>query len=225
MKRFDMHIHTKESSECGKLCAKGIVDLYRNAGYDGFVVTDHSIPRYRKKYDSEAEMLRIQPQGYYAAKSYADTVGFTVLYGCELRFTEASRTDFLVYGITPDYLSAHPGLMDMSIVDGITLLQNDGALVYQAHPFRNEMQIVNPEILDGIEVYNGHTGYDSRNEFAFLWAKKYGLRAISGSDFHKVCDLAHGGLLLPDDVTDEKSLLAALKNESYQLIIDPQTLV
>ncbi len=225
MKRFDMHVHTKESSECGKISAKEIVDLYRTAGYDGFVVTDHVIPRYRKKYATEADMLRVQPEGYFAAKSYADTVDFTVLYGCELRFTEALRTDFLVYGLDPDYLLTHPGLMDMSIAEGIALLQNDGCLVYQAHPFRNEIQIVDPQLLDGIEVYNGHTGYDSRNEFAFMWAKKYGLRAISGSDFHKECDLAHGGLLLPDDVVDEKCLLAALKKESYQLILDPKTLV
>lgn len=34
-------------------------------------------------------------------------------------------------------------------------------LFYQAHPFRNSMKITNPELLDGIEVYNGHPGHDS----------------------------------------------------------------
>lgn len=219
MKCFDMHVHTKESSECGEHTAREIVDMYRSVDYDGLVITDHCMPRYRKKYATEEKMLRVQRDGYFAAKAYADTVGFTVLYGCELRFTEASRTDFLVYGSDPDYFVAHPGLMDMAIEKALPMLRADGLLVYQAHPFRDRMQIVDPPLLDGLEVYNGHTGYDSRNDMAMLWAERYGLKKISGSDFHATCDLAHGGLLLPDDVSDNASLVRALQNESYRLIL------
>ena len=219
MKPFDLHIHTLESSECGQVEAREIVRLYQARGYAGFVITDHCIPRYVKKFSSVNEMLEKQCEGYFAAKEYGDSVGFSVFYGCELRFTEAFQTDFLVYGAQPDYFIKRPGLMETPIKDALRQLHDDGLLVYQAHPFRNEMQITDPALLDGIEVYNGHKGYNSRNEFAMMWAGAFGLKKISGSDFHHEHDLAHGGILCEDRVETYDDLLNALKEENYQLII------
>ena len=98
-------------------------------------------------------------------------------------------------------------------------MRADGLLVYQAHPFRDKMQITSPELLDGIEVYNGHNGYESRNGFAMLWAEQYGLKKLSGSDFHKPCDLARGGILTNEAIKDEASLVKCLKEQTYQLIV------
>ena len=217
--RMDLHVHTKESSECGTLPAREIVDMYKNAGYDGIVVTDHALPRYVKKFASAVEMLKVQREGYFAAKEYADTIGFTVLYGCEFRFTEAYQTDFLVYGSDPDYFIKRPELLETPIEKALPAMRADGLLVYQAHPFRDKMQITSPALLDGIEVYNGHNGYDSRNGFAMLWAEQYCLKKISGSDFHKPCDLARGGILTNEDVTDSAALVKCLKEQTYQLIV------
>lgn len=218
MKLFDLHVHTKESSECGELPAREIVDLYREYGYSGFVVTDHCIPRYVKKYPTLADMVAVQRDGYLAAKEYGDSVGFQVFYGCELRFTEAAQTDFLVYGAPSDYFVTHPKLMETPIKEALKLLRDEGFLVYQAHPFRNQMQITDPALLSGIEIYNGHVGYDSRNDFAALWAKQYGLKGISGSDFHRKCDLARGGILCDDGIEDYDDLLSALNTENYRVI-------
>ena len=44
MYKFELHLHTDESSGCGKVPAKDAVALYMENGYDGFVVTDHFNP-------------------------------------------------------------------------------------------------------------------------------------------------------------------------------------
>ena len=38
---LDLHIHTAESSYCGKVPAREIVRAYRDAGFHGVAVTDH----------------------------------------------------------------------------------------------------------------------------------------------------------------------------------------
>ena len=38
---MEMHLHTSESSNCGRVSAADAVRLYKEAGYDGIVVTDH----------------------------------------------------------------------------------------------------------------------------------------------------------------------------------------
>ena len=219
MKRFDLHVHTSESSECGRVGARELVDCYRKTGYDGVVITDHCIPRYVKKFSSVEEMLMKQREGYFNARDYGDKVGFHVYYGCEFRFSEALQTDFLVYGAEPDYFLERPDLMYAPLVDGLKQMRGDGLLVYQAHPFRNQMQITDPALLDGIEVYNGHVGYDSRNAFAMLWAENEHLNKISGSDFHHLCDKARGGILCGDSVTTYDDLLKVLRTNEYQLVI------
>ena len=41
MYRYDLHVHTKEVSPCGKLTVEETVDLYKAKGYDGFWLTNH----------------------------------------------------------------------------------------------------------------------------------------------------------------------------------------
>ena len=39
--RYDLHVHTKESSACGQSTAAEMVDMYKSEGYTGIVITDH----------------------------------------------------------------------------------------------------------------------------------------------------------------------------------------
>jgi len=79
------------------------------------------------------------------------------------------------------------------------------------------MTITDPRKLYGIEVYNGGTSWD-RNRFAELWADKYSLKKISGSDFHSISHLARGGVIFENDVADISGLVKELKAERYSLI-------
>ena len=41
MGKFELHCHTAENDKCALESAKDIVRLYKEAGYEGLVITDH----------------------------------------------------------------------------------------------------------------------------------------------------------------------------------------
>ena len=73
------------------------------------------------------------------------------------------------------------------------------------------MTVIPPELIDGIEVFNGNPRHDSRNETAKHWAERFGLLSTSGSDFHWREDLARGGILTETPITTCAELIAAVK--------------
>ena len=81
---------------------------------------------------------------------------------------------------------------------------------------RFDMTVQNPELLDGMEVYNGHPGHNSNNDIAEIWASKYGLRKSSGSDFHgDKGDMPPGGIYFGKKITfARKTITFSLHNSS-----------
>ena len=39
--KIELHVHSKEISPCGKLSVDEVTTLYKNAGYDVIVLTNH----------------------------------------------------------------------------------------------------------------------------------------------------------------------------------------
>ncbi|MDR1734771.1 MAG: PHP domain-containing protein [Oscillospiraceae bacterium] len=190
--RMEMHMHTSEASPCGKAsAAEGIARCLR-LGYHGCVITDHFKAR------TEQELLGINHDlpwrekidlflsGYRNAKAAAPN-GFPVLLGVEIRFKDChpgSENDYTVYGVTEEMLYANEGLYDIGLPAFRRFAQAHGLFVVQAHPFRFDMTHVKPKYLDGMEVYNSNPHHDENNDFAALWADRYGLLPLSGSDYH-----------------------------------------
>ncbi len=209
---FDMHVHTYPSSPCGTLDGKTIAEYYKKAGYDGIVVTDHFIKSVGITYE---ECCNRHMQGYLDAKHRGDEIGLTVLYGCELRFL-SNVNDYLVYGMTNDFLLSNPDIYNWTPAHLKEVCEQNGFVFYQAHPFRNGCTVINPDDLFGIEVFNG--GYNQRNEIANIWAEKYKLHKISGSDCHSVDQLGVAGVAFYNRIKDEKQLVHALLNDEYMLV-------
>jgi len=108
--------------------------------------------------------------------------------------------------------------MDDKLQNVLQAVHEAGGLLFQAHPFRNHMKVVKPIFLDGIEVYNGHIGQESRNDIAYMWAEKFGLMKISGSDYHHEHHVIGAGIETDVPVTSEKQLVEILKSGNYSLI-------
>ena len=103
--KYELHTHTHECDRCAHLSAAELVRLYKEAGYDGMVVTDHYIERfYRSWFPDEVAGLSHKEQvarwlrGYYAAKEEGEKIGFAVFPGAEVRFDEGPN-DYLIYGL------------------------------------------------------------------------------------------------------------------------------
>ena len=215
---YDMHVHTEESSSCAHVPAKAVVQRYKDLGYDGIVITDHmsEYKMKRAKCESIEEKAEYFLRGYREAKKYEDG-NFNVILGMELSFLDYDG-DFLVYGIDEDFMLKYHFDRFHSLEDFRQIADENNLFVFQAHPFRFNMAIQNPELLDGMEVYNGHPGHNSNNDIAEIWASKYGLRKSSGSDFHgDKGDMPPGGIYFGSKITNAKELKVALEKGNYRL--------
>ncbi len=213
MYKTELHLHSRVSVCCD--CPPEIGGAkYREAGYRTVVVTDHMSPYFcHTKEGSWEELVRHYFSGADLYRPYMD--GITILTGMELRLP-GSHNDYLVYGLTPDFLLAHRDLCDLDLHQTTALVHEAGGLIYQAHPFRDRMMIVNPEELDGIEVFNGHNRQMSRNPLASLYAEMHGKKGIAGTDFHHEYNVPASGILTEAPILSNADLLAVLKSGDYQ---------
>ncbi len=218
---YEMHFHTKNTSNCANVPAKISVEEYIKAGYNGIVVTDHLSTSTYMKYGRELlpwkKKIDFFLRGYNEAKKTANG-RIPVLLGMELRFrTSEGENDYLVYGINEDFLYNTPNLLEMNIRKFYELAQKNGFLVFQAHPFRVGMKVTNPKYLDGVEIFNGNPRHNSSNDIAEMWAKKYDLMVTSGSDYHEIEDLGSGGIWFNKEINDNKTLVEELKKREYEI--------
>ena len=218
---YEMHFHTKNTSNCANVKAEKAVEEYIKAGYDGIVVTDHLSPSTYMKYGRELlswkKKVDFFLRGYKAAVKTADG-RIPVLLGMELRFrTSEGDNDYLVYGITEEFLYNTPDLLTLNIKKFYELCQKNNFLVFQAHPFRFGMKVTNPKFIDGIETHNGNPRHNSHNDIAEMWAKKFDLMVTSGSDYHALEDLGTGGIYFNKQITDNKTLVEEMLKKDYEL--------
>lgn len=211
---YDTHVHTSEISFCGKVNAKKLVRLYHKAGYHGLVITDHYCREYFEylgplKWE---EKISLFLKGYHIALDEGMKLGMKILLGIEIRFDE-NFNDYLVYGLDEDFLYRNQKLYKLNLETFFKLTQNTSLCIYQAHPFRMYITQADPQYLHGIEVYNGNPRHNSNNQLAYEYAKRHGLKMISGSDFHQVEDLARGGIALAKAPSSSEELAQILMEE------------
>ncbi len=214
---YEIHAHTSDVSPCAHVKPEKVVEFYQNEGYDGIVITDHMSPVVFKRMAGEPWQIKVDYflSGYRKALSHAHP-GFSVLPGMELCFINDSN-DYLVYGFDEDFLYRHEDLTNMNLRQFRKIADDNGLLIFQAHPFRKNMRVVEPRLLDGIEVYNGNSSHNSNNDIAILWADKYGLLKISGSDFHRFFGMRPGGLYFPYSIKTNAELVEALRSKEYKI--------
>lgn len=218
----ELHAHTSDTSRCAGVGAKEMIALYKQAGASTVVVTDHLSPSTFEAYEAGSlsweEKVDILLQGYRNAKA-ASGDDITVLLGMELRFDrQGDNNDYLVYGVSEEFLYQNSDLLNMRLSAFSKLAHKNGLLIFQAHPFRNGMHIVNPAYLDGVEIYNACVRHNSRNPIAEKWAKLHRLLGSAGSDFHQVEDAARGGILTDRKIETNADLLEILKSGDYTFV-------
>ncbi len=221
MHKIDTHVHTPYFSGCANMPAEEIVQRYKTAGYDAVTITDHynlyGFSQFGVDPDAPGDKLHAFLEGYRRVKAAAEPLGLRVYYGAEVRFTECFN-DYLVYGFSDELLSDPKKVCSMGIRNFISLAREDGALVIQAHPFRNGCLAVAPLFLDGAEVANRHPGHQNRNELALDYASRYGLRMTGGSDFHDYNSVCAGGILADTLPEDSKALARLLRGGNFKIL-------
>ena len=199
-----------------------MVKFYTEAGYSGMVITDHYFSLFYEWFKSEfcpsdhTSIIERYLRGYHAARNEAEKTGFTLLCGAEVRL-DNTPNDYLIYGLEEGDLYALPLLNRLKSIGELLSALPSHAVVVQAHPFRDHMTVLSPTDLFGIEVYNGRTD-PYRNQMARDYAAHYGKVMTSGSDFHKMKDLARGGISTERSIQSSRDLVEVLKSGDYSLI-------
>lgn len=213
--KYEMHCHTGCTSRCGRVDPERIVELYRQKGYNGIVVTDHYSPMTFTPNWCPQKQIDFYLEGYRRMKAAADN-NFTVLLGMELRHY-ATGNDYLIYGITEEFLYNAGNLMMCGVPKMRKFCDKHGFLLYQAHPFRPYIIRRSLNLLDGIEVYNGKCS-DEENARSLALAEKKGKLMVSGSDFHKEEHAAKGGIITEKAIKNNDDLVQILRKGSFSIV-------
>ena len=186
MYRYETHLHTFPVSKCAKVDVRGNLEFYKELGYDGVFITNHFLDG-NTSVSSElnySEKINAYFADYEEGLEIGKELGIKVFFGVEMSY---AGTDFLVYGLDKEWFLAHPEIMDMKKSEELAFLIENGALVIQAHPYREDRHINHirlfPRCVHGVEVINASRP-DFENAMADAYANAYQLLKIAGSDNH-----------------------------------------
>ncbi|MBQ9414959.1 MAG: PHP domain-containing protein, partial [Clostridia bacterium] len=192
--KYDLHVHCAECSACGQSTAHEMLQAFYEAGYAGYVMTDHSVTgSTAAPHDWPWEkQVGLYYETYLKTKEEADRLGMDLLFGWEHHYGHGKEV--LTYGIDLVFLLQNPDIPSLSLREYVERVHAYGGYIAQAHPYRDRGYIdmsvqPQPEYLDAVEVYNP-ANLPGENAKAMLLALAHGLQTISGSD-------NHGGNQLP----------------------------
>ena len=185
---YETHMHTSPVSACARVSVEDALKHYKSAGYTGVFMTDHFIDgniNLEVRNLPYEDRINFYFSAYEEGRVIGEEIGLDVFPGIEMTY---GGTDFLVYGIDKEWCLAHKDMDKMKKSDLLRLLMAEGALVIQAHPFREAAYIDHirlfPRCVEGVEVFNAN-----RNEFengmADKYAESYSLLRFAGTDNHQ----------------------------------------
>jgi len=221
MYKIELHLHTRYVSPCGKLGAEELINGYKAAGYDAVVVTDHYKRRTFEYIDvdpSDSAVNRVEAflEGYYRMNAQGEKAGIRVYKGAEITFDE-NGNDYLLFGWQDGLLAEPDHILRMGLKEFSSLARAAGALLVQAHPFRDWCTVAFPKYLDGVEVKNTHPRHDDHDAIAKVFAEEFDLIQTAGSDCHRAEDIGRGGILSDTLPADSMELAELLRSRNYKL--------
>ena len=215
MYQYETHLHTSPVSKCGKATVQESLETYKALGYSGVFITNHFL-------DGNINIDKSLPyedriQFYFSdfenGKHIGQDLGLAVFCGVELSY---KGTDFLVYGLDKEWFLSHPEIEDMKKTEELQMIKDTGALIIQAHPYREAHYIDHirlfPRHVDGVEVYNAcRTEFE--NQMAKHYADAYGLLHFAGTDNHRAGDRTlFSGMESPTPITSEQDFVNKVRN-------------
>lgn len=207
--KLDMHCHTKEGSLDGKITLYETILSLRGKGYQGMLITDHNSYKAYRHY-----VKNIKNQ-------HKELEDFTVLKGIEYDTIDAGHIIVIMpTGVKLPLLELR-GLPVNLLVD---IVHHFGGILGPAHPCGEKyLSLMNTRRgkksrnlisrFDFIETYNACESPESNKAAAEL-AKRFDKPGIGGSDSHKALCTGMGYTMIEAEITDETSLIRALRSET-----------
>jgi predicted metal-dependent phosphoesterase TrpH len=185
----DLHTHTSWSYDCG-VPTPDLLDHAEEQGLGAIAVTDHNV------FGGALEAVEL-----------ASGRRLTVIPGEEVKTDGQGE----VIGL---FLSEEIP-RGQSFEDTIAAIRSQGGLVYLPHPFDRRHAIPDPATLhrhladiDVFEVYNARLLFETYNDEALRFARKYNLTMGAGSDAHVLPGLGTGVVRMRAFRTPEEFLIS-----------------
>ena len=217
---YETHVHTNPVSACAKVSVEEMLKAYKKEGYAGVFMTDHFIDgnlNLEVRAKPYEERIEFYFSAYEEGKAVGDEIGIDVFCGIEMSY---GGTDFLVYGIDKEWCLAHKDMDKMKKSELLKLMMSEGALIIQAHPFREAAYIDHirlfPRSIHGVEIDNA-CRTPLENKMAKLYADHYGLLPFAGADNHMGADRTRlSGLRFSERIVDEVDFINRVLEEDYE---------
>lgn len=209
MFKTEAHIHTYPVSSCARLSPVEQVRLFREAGYDTIIISDHFSPHHFKKLGEEltfAQKVDKLCDAYLQAKAEGERLGLTVLFSVELSY---KKNHYLLYGVTREFLKLREDIFDIEPDELYAHLKAHGITIIQAHPHRAEKCVPHPELADGFEL-NFNLRKDNYNERTICVARECGKPLTVGSDAHYTEDVGISATLSEEHIESIEQYLELL---------------
>ena len=222
--KIDTHTHTKGVSFCSEVSTQEYVERYREEGYGAVVLTNHYSKMYMTRYGKTwDEQIKIYMAEYDSAKKAGEQLGLPVMLGAEVAISTplSPYIEFLLYGADENFFLANPCLYDKSQAELYKICHDNGVLMFQSHPFRDEQGHFpqDPEFMDGTEI-NCHPYFLRHEDKVREFADKNNLMLVCGSDFHYPYQAGTAATIVDNDITDSHKLADFLRrNPRPQIFI------
>lgn len=220
MYKYETHLHTYPVSLCAHAGVEESLRFYKKLGYDGVFITNHFLDGninidHTKPYE---EKIAFYFSDYETGLEIGNAMNIKVFCGVELSYEGA---DFLVYGLDKEWFLSHPEIMEMSKREELRLMMESGALVIQAHPFREAPYIDHirlfPREVHGVEIVNANRR-ELENRMAAIYADQYGLLQFAGSDNHLGQEQKKlAGVCCPESVLDVSDFIKKVRSRRTEI--------
>lgn len=221
--KYETHLHTKPVSKCAVTTVEESLKFYKQKGYDGVFVTNHFLDGNIGIYSElpYEERIEFYCSDYEEAKKLESEIGIKVFFGVELAFPH-----MLVYGIDKAWFLAHKDFDKLTTRQKLDMLNEAGAFIVQAHPFREESWIdhvaLYPNDVSAIEVINSGCK-ELWNKMAKIYADNYNLPQTAGTDMHNVTgDRSLGVVKTKKPINSVKDYIDAVKNREVEVSLETQ---
>ena len=224
MYKYETHLHTSPVSKCARANVRETLEFYKSLDYEGVFLTNHFLDgniNIDRNLPYE-ERIEFYFSDYEEALKLSEEIGIKVFLGVEISY---AGTDFLIYGLDKQWFLEHPEIMQMPKKQELAFLMEAGALVLQAHPYRESGHIDHirlfPRSVHGVEIINSSRP-DFENDLARQYADNYGLLYFAGSDNHigsKHARLA--GVATDTPIVDENDFIERVKSKKIEIFAFP----
>lgn len=191
--KIDLHCHSFYSKDAVSSPRK-LVKIAKEKGIDGIAITDHDTTK-----------------GWEEAQKAAREFGVFLILGQEIK---TKSGDILGLFLKNQVKSKDPWQVMKEI-------KSQGGIVVIPHPFFYPENFKDNlekylDVIDGIEVFNARCPFQSANQKALHFAKKYKIALIGASDAHCSRDVGNGLTIANADNLDEFKDAILQKRTSFE---------